>query len=198
MSESETLLVDKLSTLAEKSSALIDRITNQSGAGLTTTLWVACGVIAAALIAREVKISEFRQVWINELRTDIATYISKAENWIDAYISFNAEENQEKKQSMAKALDKIKYSCLQVLRRIEMRFKPDDKNGNALIEILRDLLDPSKTSITAAYKYNWMSLANSATAQARALLKEEWEVTKNPIRKFFRSLRTRSATQEGI
>lgn len=189
MSENEAILVDKLSTLIQKTSALVDHITNQSGAGLTTTLWVAGGVIVAALITREVKISEFRQTWINELRDDIAAYISKSDKWMDSYISFNAEQDQEKKQVMANALDKIKYGCFQILRRIEMRFKPDDKKGNDLIQSLRDLLDPAKTAVLRASKSEWTALADSATAQARTLLKEEWEVTKNPLKKVLRSLR---------
>lgn len=192
MSENETILVNKLSTLIEKTTALVDHITNQSGAGLTTTLWVAGGVVAAALIAKEVKISEFRQVWINELRADIAAYISKADKWMDSYISINEEQDQEKKRVMADGLDKIKYDCFQVLRRIEMRFKPDDERGNDLIQSLRDLLDPAKSSVLTASKSDWVDLADSATAQARTLLKEEWEVTKNPLKKFLRSLSKKS------
>lgn len=188
MSENETILVNNLSTLIEKSTALVDHIANQSCSGLTTTLWVAGGVVAAALIAKEVKISEFRQVWINELRADIAAYICKAEKWMDSYISFNAEQDQEKKRVMADGLDNIKYGCFQVLRRIEMRFKPDDERGNALVQSLRDLLEPTKSSVLPASKSKWADLADSATAQARTLLKEEWEVTKNPLKKFIRSL----------
>jgi hypothetical protein len=156
---------------------------------------VAGGVVAAALIAKEVKISEFRQVWINELRADIAAYmayICKADKWINSYIAFNTAQDQEKKRVMANGLDKIKYGCFQVLRRIEMRFKPDDERGNALIQNLRDLLDPAKSSVLPASKSKWVDLADSATAQARALLKEEWEVTKNPLKKFLRSLSKKS------
>lgn len=189
MSENETILINKLSTLIEKTTALVDHITDQSSAGLTTTLWVAVGVVAAALIAREVKISEFRQAWINELRADIAAYISRADKWMDCYIDLNAEHDQEKKRVMSEGLGKIKYSCFQILRRIEMRFKPDDEKGNALIQSLRYLLDPAKACVLPASKSTWANLADSATAQARELLKEEWEVTKNPLKKALRSLR---------
>ena len=191
MSEYDTVLVDKLSALIEKASTLLDHIANRSDIGLTTTLWVAGGVIAAALIAREVKISEFRQAWINELRTDIAAYMSKADKWMDAYVLFNAEDDQEKKRVQAEALNKVKYGCFQTLRRIEMRFKPNDVKGNALIESLRDLLDPAKTSALQASKSEWTKLADLAINQARTLLKEEWEVTKNPLKKIFLSRRSK-------
>jgi hypothetical protein len=198
MPENETILINKLSMLIENTAVLVDRIANQSSAVLTTTLWVAGGVVAAALIAREVKISEFRQIWINELRADIAAYISKADKWMDFYISFNAEQDQGKKRVMADGLDKIKYGCFQVLRRIEMRFKPDDARGNALIQSLRDLLDPAKSSVLLVSKSEWGGLADSATAQARSLLKEEWEVTKNPLKKILRSLNKKSGHEASM
>lgn len=191
MTEHETILMEKLTALIEKTSALVDRIANQSDIGLTTTLWVAGGVIAAALIAREVKISEFRQAWIIELRADIAAYMSKADKWMDVYVVFNAEDDQEKKRVQVEPLNKIKYACFQTLYRIEMRFKPNDVKGNALIKSLRDLLDPAKTSALQASKSEWTKLANLAVDQARALLKEEWEVTKNPLKKVFLSWRSK-------
>ncbi|AYP22404.1 hypothetical protein [Pantoea agglomerans] len=64
---------------------------------LTATLWVALGVIGAALITRGLKISEFRQLWIDERRNDISEYISKAHEWIDIYLAFNKETTLEKK-----------------------------------------------------------------------------------------------------
>ena len=50
---------------------------------LTATLCAALGVIGAALISRGVRISEFRQLWIDEIRNDISDYISRDHEWID-------------------------------------------------------------------------------------------------------------------
>jgi hypothetical protein len=41
-------------------------------AGLAASFIAAVASIAAAVISRQIKISEFRQAWINELRKDIA------------------------------------------------------------------------------------------------------------------------------
>jgi len=152
----------------------------------TTTLWVASGVIVAALITRAIKISEFRQAWINELRNDIAEYISKSDEWVDIYLNYNFDDSQEHKAVLAKKLDKVKYDCFRVLRRIELRFKPDDDEGNLFLSNLRDLLDPQKMAspegnTEGRLKCKWDSMADAVVFQARHILKKEWEVTKNPL-----------------
>ncbi|WP_430009432.1 hypothetical protein [Methylophaga lonarensis] len=148
---------------------------------MTTTLWVALGAIIAAFVMRGVKISEFRQAWIDGLRADISEFISKAHEWIDLYLVFNAEDNQKKKAELASKLDRIKYDSFHVLRRIELRFKPDDNQANILVSNLKNLLDPVKLKPNNQYS-SWRTLADTAVQDARALLKEEWETTKNPLR----------------
>ncbi|GHU30185.1 hypothetical protein FACS189497_09550 [Betaproteobacteria bacterium] len=161
-----------------------------------TTLWIAFGAIVAALIMREVKISEFRQAWINDLRTDISDYISKVHEWVDLYQVFNEEENQEQKKRMTVSLDRIKYDSFHVLRRIELRFKPSDVSANALIEKLKHLLDPQKVPPPNP-QLTWAQLADNAVDCAQSLLKEEWETTKNPLRKFCSQRRAPNTSLQG-
>ena len=153
---------------------------------LTATLWVAAGIITAAFIARGVKISEFRQAWIDGLREDISEYTCKAHQWRDLYLVFNQESDQEKKSGMVDALDRLKYDALHIHSRISLRFKPDDNVANDFLSHLLDLLDPSKTGLDNNAYSNWRDLSNRAVQNARALLKEEWEATKNPLRKLYR------------
>lgn len=148
---------------------------------MTTTLWVAFGAIVAAFIMRGVKISEFRQAWINELRVDISEFIRNSHEWIDLFLEYNSEKDQQKKAELASKLDRAKYDSFHVLRRIELRFKPGDSKANNLVVELRDLLNPAKLEQHNQYG-NWRKLADSAVQDARALLKEEWETTKNPFR----------------
>jgi hypothetical protein len=149
------------------------------------TIWIAIGAISAALVAalisRSIKISEFRQAWIDELRADISEFISKSDEWIELYLVFNSEKNMDEKSNLAPALNRIKYDAFHILRRIELRFKPGDIKGNALLLALRDLLNPAKLSPDAEYSI-WRNMADETTLRARHLLKEEWEVTKNPLR----------------
>ncbi|AFH92101.1 hypothetical protein ACU7RR_000170 [Providencia stuartii] len=153
---------------------------------LTATLWVALGVIGAALITRGVKISEFRQAWIDGLRSDIAEYTSKAHEWIDIYLEFNNQTIQEKKIEITPKLERLKYDALHIHNRISLRFKPGNKKANQLLKHLLDLLDPSKLDTEQSNAYSrWRELSDKAVQEARFLLKEEWEYTKNPLKKRF-------------
>ncbi len=151
---------------------------------LTATLWVALGVILAAFIARGVKISEFRQAWINSLRSDISEFTSKAHEWIDLYIEFNSALNQDEKNELRPKLDRLKYEALHIHSRISLHFKPGDIAGDELIKQLSYLLDPSKLKPENRYS-SWRDLSDLAISGARELLKEEWEKTKSPWRKYF-------------
>lgn len=154
----------------------------------TTTLWIAFGVIGAAIIARGVKISEFRQAWIDGLRLDISEYINKAHEWIDLYLDFNSETDQKKKANIKTDLDRLKYDSLHIHSRISLRFKPDDKDGNLLLNELLSLLDPSKLTPNNQQSC-WRDLSDKAVYSARVLLKEEWETTKNPLRSLFKFIK---------
>lgn len=153
----------------------------------TTTLWIAIGVISAAFIARGIKISEFRQAWIDGLRSDISEYIRKSHEWIDLYLDFNSVKKQKVKAEKAPELDRLKYDALHVHSRICLRFKPDDGDANILLTELLDLLDPSKLTPNNQYP-SWRVLSDKSVLRARVLLKEEWETTKNPLRNVYKAL----------
>lgn len=133
-------------------------------------------------MARQLKISEFRQGWIDGIRKDIAEFICKAHEWIDLYIVINEKEDQKEKAELAPKLDRIKYDAFHVLWRIELRFKPNDAEANNLLFSLKELLNPSNLTRNNQYS-SWRELADSSVFEARNLLKEEWETTKNPFRK---------------
>lgn len=163
-------------------------------AKVTPTIWIAigavvaaimtvCGAIVTSMIMKAIKISEFRQAWIIDLREDIAEYISKADEWMDVYIEYsNNADDLDKRDYYIKKIDKLKYGSLLIHRRIRMRFKLDDEKANVLLKNLLDLLNPNKIPPSSA-KYKWGEMADDAVTQARQILKEEWEVAKHPIRR---------------
>jgi hypothetical protein len=201
MSDDIALAVEKLNALTAKLSDIAEKTPVTDGSLFTATIWGALAAVAAAIIAaviaRELKISEFRQAWINGLRDELSEYVSKAYEWMDLYINFNGEPCQQKKAELLPHLEKVKYESFHLLWRVEMRFKPDDEKANALIAKLFDLLDPKAFGVSVTDSASrWRKLADDAIAQSRELLKEEWEVTKNPWRKLrvLRIFRRRAVT----
>ncbi|WP_022943870.1 hypothetical protein [Pseudoalteromonas ruthenica] len=152
----------------------------------TATLWVALGVITAALITRGIKISEFRQSWIDGLRSDISEYLSKAHQWFDLYLIFN-NETEQKKAELSEKLDVLKYEALHLHNRICLRFKADDQSANTLLKNLLGLLDPGEVGIGNDANSKWRDLSDKVVSEARELLKAEWEATKNPLLKFYKN-----------
>lgn len=155
---------------------------------MTTIITGLAVAFFVAIMARQLKISEFRQIWINEIRKEISEYITKADEWSETYSDYNLESEQEIKVQGYIKLNSIKYEAFRLYRSIEIRFKLDDDEANQLLSTLINLLDPKFSERNA-----WREEADKAVLQARMLLKKEWETTKNPLKtiaayKFFGNL----------
>jgi hypothetical protein len=137
----------------------------------------------SGLFARNVKISKFRQTWINELRKDVADYIGAAHRWIRKYEQINhLEQNPDRLELERKELLPISNEARVILWRIRLRINPrqdnpDKKQDDAFLKCLDDLLNPGKIP-PPNLEASWLVLANGAVEKAREILKREWEVTK--------------------
>jgi hypothetical protein len=150
----------------------------------------AIGAIVAGRISRSIKISEFRQAWINDLRKDIAKYVGVSHEWIRRYEQYNdldASEQEERARMDREELSPIHNEALVILSRIKLRFNPlknrYKKDDDKFLSTLDNLLDPSKPaprSEVSSLETNWLKLANEAVETARVILKREWEITKQP------------------
>jgi hypothetical protein len=157
------------------------------GGLLTTTMWVAIAAVVAACIAawisRSIKVSEFRQEWINDLRKDIADYVGLAERWVRKYEEINDINPNDPRREVKERdeLFPIANETSVVLRRIRMRFNPRPNRhkieDDDFLQSLADLLNPGKLTPQQSYA-SWSVLASSAVEMAREILKREWEVTK--------------------
>lgn len=161
---------------------------------MVTALFAGFVAIFVALMARALKVSEFRQAWINGLRDEISEFTAKAHEWMQLYLDTNGDPSQEHKAEMYPKLNALKYESYRAYRKIQMRFQPNDEAANRLLESLQDLLDPGKVAMahqgSEAGRYGtWRDMADAAILQARHLLKEEWETTKNPVRRSYRKLK---------
>ena len=154
---------------------------------LVIALLAAFAAIVAATIAprisHSIKISEFRQAWINDLRRDIADYLGAAERWFRKYEEINGinASDPDKGSRERDELFPVANEAKVILRRIRLRFNPKDNphkaEDDALLQRLDYMLNPGKCAPPQP-DVSWEKLANEAVEQARHILKREWEVTK--------------------
>jgi len=152
---------------------------------------VVAAVIAAIItgrITRSIKISEFRQKWIDELRKDIADYIGVAHEWIKTYEAVNPIVDQaEKARLVREKVEPVQRMAIVVLARIKLRFNPFknryQREDNEFLLSLGDLIDPGKLPEDNS-EAEWHRLADQALQRGRNILKREWEVTKQPSQWF--------------
>jgi hypothetical protein len=159
----------------------------------TSTIWVAIASAAAALIAgylsRAVKISEFRQAWINDLREDIANYIGSARKWYRAYVEVNDLDpgGEDKDERERKEVFPLATDALVILWRVKLRFNPrsnrDKAQDGRFLKMLDALIEPGQifpSNPLSPKEAGWDKRAAEAVAEAQEILKREWEVTKSP------------------
>ncbi len=127
--------------------------------------------IVAAWLTRLLKISEFRQIWINALRDDIAAYLGATQKWFNAY---GQGEEDSKLFTMGNEAAVILY-------RIKMRFNPNNnkfkKQDDEFLAALDEIRMPYRISKLEA-EGHWFRASEEITARARVVLKREWEITK--------------------
>ena len=144
---------------------------------LTATLWIGVGAIAAAFItartASSVKLSEYRQGWINALRDDLSEYITKAGEIQSLTKDLIIEHDTQKQTALRAKIAEI-ISKADVLRfRVLLRLNLDEADHIALANLLNNMRTTS-------------GLAEDAVDQARRVLKREWAVAKYGILADFR------------
>jgi len=159
---------------------------------LPPTVFVAFGVITAAvltgvftlvnlIIAKEQKTSEFRQDWINELRTEVTIFISSVSivtNYLilineqaNGYVEFNKRIDDFYKSNMELPIDiKKRYSS------IILRLNP--KDDKVLLEKLTNLNNLTSTKNIPKSIDVVTVASNELIEESQKLLKKEWKRVK--------------------
>ena len=155
--------------------------------GILLAIFVA---FVAPWISHSTKISEFRQAWINDLRSDIAEYVRLTEKWFRAYSEINDLTDPIVKGDRERnELFPLDNEAKVILYMIRLRFSPRDNQNkiedDRFLQSLDDLLNPGRYAPPQP-DISREKLANSSVEQAREILKREWEVTKKiPKHPFF-------------
>lgn len=134
--------------------------------------------IVTALIAQGSKISEFRQAWINNLRSDIAIYLSKVHQASNLQEQ-RQNENDQKKEIIRLGIHALLYEAIVFRMRIEMMFKPGDHED--FLGNLRDLPMQHTGKWYKGGSSDRLKSMEDCLEQARQILKSEWEITKEPL-----------------
>jgi hypothetical protein len=157
--------------------------------GVAAAAVTALAAISSAYISRQIKVFEFRQAWVHDLRKDIADYTGAAYRWFHKYYELELEHlDPDNLVSRQRAeLMPIVNEANVFFRRIKLRFNPcgdspDKAQDDAFLQTLSDLVNSSKLDQTHLSP-SWDRLADQAVEQAREILKREWETTKHPLRR---------------
>jgi hypothetical protein len=148
-----------------------------------TTVWIArttvvvavvaaVAAVSAAWISRSIKISEFRQAWINDLRNDISAYVGAAEKWYRKWDEINRVPSEEKGRRQNEELFPIFNKAGVILQRIKLRLNAEEPEHNQLQQDLQNLI------LCPPPEAAWDQLRDEAVKKARKVLKDEWKVTK--------------------
>lgn len=154
--------------------------------GTFVTMSAAFAVIVAAWIAGKithyVKVVEFRQAWMIDLRNDIAKFMGAAGLWNRQYEEFNSMELDSQKSTHERQVFSTSTEAFIMLWRIKIRLNPGQRTHDEFYHSLLNLVDPGK--IGPQGKPSWEDLANQALKVSQKMLKEEWEMAKRSPRFF--------------
>ena len=82
---------------------------------------------------QSIKISEFRQKWIDDLRNDISAYVGAAEKWFRKWDEINPLPSEKKEKREREDLFPIANDARVILHRIKLRFNPEDNPDKATV-----------------------------------------------------------------
>ncbi|HSY03628.1 MAG TPA: hypothetical protein VK819_15805 [Acidobacteriaceae bacterium] len=156
-------------------------MTDQSGAVATVIgASIAAGVAFLGLVvSKEQKTSEFRQAWIDALRDDLATYLSRINSAYDA-----ARAGFKERSELWKVVREDMVSITGASTRVMLRLNSDEKPSAAILETIKRidaLFDPGAHP---EKPQQIDDLQIRLVSEGRIVLKEEWERVKRGERIF--------------
>jgi hypothetical protein len=152
--------------------------------------WIAFGAIVAATIAgffsyvnlvasKESKLSEFRQEWINALRSEVAILLSRLRALADLASSLEHRGKSPEKQSDSEFTHQAElYRELQeAYNSIYLRINPNEKSEKAK-KINKEFLDAiyeARETYNASEMVDLGYIIEQAVEKSNTLLKYEWD-----------------------
>jgi hypothetical protein len=134
--------------------------------------------VTTAVIAKEHKISEFRQKWIDDIRSDLAIALQSSYDCLYELQNHSTEESVEKYNVSNRELE---FRCNLIILRL------NPKKDDVFIELIRELLKDLFIVSQDTTKLNIQSCQQTATRfqkMSHDLLKKEWEKVKKGEKRY--------------
>ena len=158
---------------------------------------IAIGAIAAALIgaiislvglivAKEGKVSEFRQAWIDSLRTELSTFLASVNAVADAR-GLTFKDSRDRYETLQPSYDKLNETYYLIALRLNSKENESGKLKDCMVEISQSIMDPDNFDFVKFEedRVKFINISNS-------LLKSEWNRVKHgePVYRSARILAT--------
>jgi len=167
---------------------------------LPSTVFVALGAIVAAIITgiisfmnlvavKDQKTSEFRQQWIDELRSDISNYLANVyiiscEAHLSSQLQNGKGITEEHLKEFAEKASSPINKAIQLFHSIQLKLNvKDDKQLLSTFEKMNKLFETALNSMHDIKKIE--VITNSIIEQSQVLLKNEWKRVKRGEISFF-------------
>ncbi len=127
--------------------------------------------IISSVIAKETKISELRQVWVDELRKELSTLISLINKLANTWFVIEVKTEEARKKWISENVDEIK-EIDELTHRLMMRLNP--KEDDELIRLIKKLEKLSDNVKNFENRDDLDTTFDLFTTESQQILKREW------------------------
>ncbi|ABM38408.1 hypothetical protein Pnap_3109 [Polaromonas naphthalenivorans CJ2] len=139
--------------------------------------------VVALTLTKEQKTSEFRQAWIDGLRSDLADYLAAARAMarvIEEAAAFGDKYAALPFTIPPDQVGEIRRNVAVSLYRIKLRLNPDEKEHQELLRLLGSVSETQKQAVSAPLERTaaMLQAVETAADYSRPILKAEWRRVK--------------------
>lgn len=153
-------------------------------ATLVAALITAAVSFVSLTLTKEQKTSDFRQAWIDGLRSELASFLAAARAFARAVEVLNMYGPEYKDKTVLRISDEkigdLRYQAAESLCKIQLRLNPDEAEHRELLRLLREAISKQNKMLTNGTGIEeTMKAIERASEYAQPVLKREWERVKS-------------------
>ncbi len=135
--------------------------------------------LIAITLSKEQKVSEFRQVWIDGLRSELATFLSSSRAFARMLEAEHSKTPREIPFSQEKKSE-LRLATVESVYRIKLRLNPNEKAHTELIRLLEVVVSKQNGAVSAKNENlsDVLTAVDALSDQAGTVLKGEWKRVK--------------------